>query len=84
MLIRGGEIIERFEVEDRDDGGRIYGAIKVQLIIQSNENRSDGMSARAQIRTQMQFEDRSAILEPRKTDPESFQVLGSDKVVWKV
>jgi hypothetical protein len=81
MLITG-PVVDRFNVKDSD--GNIRGAVVVEITITSNEVRRDGMSVPGRVVRQVQFEDRSAILTPRKTDPESFEVSGVNKIVWKV
>jgi hypothetical protein len=81
MLI-SGNVVDRFKVRYAD--GTTREAVVVETIIQSGEVRRDGMSTKGRPVIQVQLKDRSAILEPRKTDPESFQVSGSNEVVWKV
>jgi hypothetical protein len=77
-----GPVVERFAVTDSKGNRR--NVIVVDAIIYSNENRRDGMSVRGEPRRQFRYEDGSAILTPRETDPKSFQVSGSDEIVWKV
>lgn len=81
-MLQSGKTVRRFMVKRRD--GTISRAKVVEAFYASNENRRDGRSAGGRFIPQVQLEDELAILTPRNTEPQSYEIVGSDEVVWEV
>jgi hypothetical protein len=77
----GGTAVERFKVCDED--GNLCVVIQYELTQKSREVRRDGMSERGSITTYYELEDGRRVVRA-EDEPEAFQIVGSDKRVWKL